>query len=509
MRKLALLLLLYAFLPFAQAMAEVDPEEILRQLPPPQVNYAIPEIKSVKPPVALPDYSNAEHFGRPQPSQEQLERSLENIKAVLEVPALTSTMRLLSNLADEQTKSSQRVSHSHSAAGDKDDENEDNRVTVTSSARPIKPPPPLVVPKPAKPTYPPPTGKLISAWKTLRKNPGLLEFEASLNNDRQLAADAFDIMLQLSEKAENMQPKSDGPAEENGEPTAEEGAGEETAPAGSHDAVLAKAMGLYKKQDWKGIKNLFQENLEAGESKEGLRYLVEAEINEAKPNYMQIRRLAGELLKLAEDDPIGNYGMALYFYNAKKPNTAKAQTHLDIALKAKNPPEGASGLYWQMTFKKFMIPLLVLLAAIIGGISQVIKKRKAAAGEAASEPDSNEENAEKESKPAGKLMQKLGPIIDKLKGLMARFKKKPAAATEGDIDSEESETETTETSEEADESEPEETENEKAESEDEESEEETEEEEDNELEADDAENTEEEEEEEEEEDDEDAEETTA
>lgn len=441
-------------MPWTEVMAEIDPEEILRQLPPPEVNYTLPEIRAVKPPVTLPDYSTVEHYGRPRPSTKELERSLEQIKSVTENPAVSSTIKLIKDLSDDKRGSDQpsqssqtdnpRESKTQPSPTESSTQKPSSNTETTPRPEVVKPPPVEIAPK--APAYPPPTGKLLASWQTLRKNPGLIELEESLTRDRQLVEDTFAMAIQLSadksaeQGEEGEQPEGGADGEVEGE-----GEGEDTAPAGSHDAVLATAMGLHKKQDWKGLKNLFQDNPEAGETKDGLRYIIEAEINEAKPNYMQVRRYSNQLLGLDENDAMANYGLAIYYYNASKPDTSKAGDHLAVALKAKNPPEGASAFYWKLTFKKFMIPLLLVIAGLIGGISHVIKKKKAAATIDLDSP-AKSETAEAEEKPQGKLMQKLAPLLDKFKGLFARFKKKKAA--EPDIARTTSEATATESSEE-------------------------------------------------------------
>lgn len=427
MTKNCITLLLLLVLAWSPIIAEIDPEEILRQLPPPEVNYTLPEIRTVKQPVALPDYSTAEHYGKPATSKREFERSLKSVKSLLETQAVTSTIKLIGNLANKQQKSMSPADRAASGSqpGAKGPNPVQSAQTAQSDAKPqtasteraVKPPPVAL-----KPAVPPPTGNLMAAYKTLRQNPALLEFEQSLSRDRQLAVDTFEVALQLAANP----PKTESNDSESAIDESEE---EEKAPAGTHDAVLATAMGLYKKQDWKGLKDLFSENQEAGETKDGLKYQIEAEAKEAKPNYMQIRRYSDQLVKIDEQDPMGNYGLALAYYNAKKPNTAKAQEHLAVALKAKTPPEGASSLYWSMTFKKFMIPLLIVIAALIGGISKVIKKKKAAALDILDQP-ADQIKPEAETKQPGKLMQKLTPLIDKLKGIMSRFKKKPATTAD-------------------------------------------------------------------------------
>ena len=412
-------------------MAEIDPEEILRQLPPPEVNYTLPEIKAVKPPIALPDEMKVEYYGRTKPSTRPLEKALKQIESVKDNPVVSSTVKLIKRLADarkEEQNTARNTAKGVTAqpggqpAQTTSAAQKSAAVDSSTPTRPVKPPPVTVV---AAPSHPPPTGNLMAAWQTLRKNPGVVGFEESLARDKQLAEDAFEMALQLSEK-ESTKSGEDGDSGEDSEVA--EGEEGESAPAGSHDAVLATAMGLYKKQDWKGIKDLFSENPEAGATKDGLRYMIEAEINEAKPNYMQIRRYSDQLAKIDENDAMANYGLALAYYNAKKPNTAKAGEHLAIALKAKDPPEGASAFYWSMTFKKFMIPLLLVIAGLIGGIAQIIKKKKKAAAGIDLEKPAEPAGSEQELKPQGKLMQKLAPLLDKFKGILARFKKKPANA---------------------------------------------------------------------------------
>lgn len=465
MNKKSLYLLFVSLLLWSPAMAEIDPEEILRQLPPPEVNYTLPEIRTVKPPVSLPDYSAVEHYGRPRPSKKELDRSLNSVKTFFETQAITSTLKLLGNLTKKSVRSEQSPDHGMANEGQPGSSMAMQQSTVSTQPRPVKPPP---ITLPTLPAVPPPTGNLLSAYRVLRQNPALLELEESFEHDRQLAVDAFEMTLQMAAKSPK---KTAGEGEQ--EISADEESGDDKkAPAGAHDAVLAKAIGLYKSKNWKGLKDLFAENPEAGDSKDGLNYRVEAEINEEKPNYMQVRRIADQLAKIDKEDAMANFGLALYYFNAKKPDIAKAQGHLSIAMKAKNPPEGSSSLYWSMTFKKFMIPLIILIAALIGGISHVIKKRKASI---TLDLDQIEERIKPEPKKAGKLMQKLSPLFDKLKAILSRFKKKPVATADAESPAAATEEEATEEAEEDVEIEEEDEENEVEEEDEETLEEETEE----------------------------------
>lgn len=330
----------------SQALA-LEPEDVLRNMPSPEINYPINEIRVITPPALMPALP-AEAVDQPQekPSYEA-KKLLNDIQKQVSSPVIDSTRKLVGNLsrptAVKKNKADAQLANSSATLA------ASNTAAVPAGKKAIKPQALLTA-----------TGtRLLAAVRTLASNTALLELRQSFTADSDLAGDIFALYLE--------------------QPQDQEGADKaEDTKSSSYDSVLATAIGMYKKSQWQELKNLFVENPEAGETPDGLKYQVEAELNSEKPNYMAAKRFADQLLEADKNDPIGNYAVALFFYNSKKPNLVKAQQALDIALKAKKPPDGAANLYWTMTFKKFAIPLIAVIAGIIAGITQLIKKRKAA-----------------------------------------------------------------------------------------------------------------------------------
>ncbi|MGM0599334.1 MAG: hypothetical protein ACQETH_05910, partial [Candidatus Rifleibacteriota bacterium] len=273
----------------------------------------------------------------------------------------------------------------------------------------------------------------------------------------------LNLVTEVIEQSQKFQQKQ----KEKDKDKAEKEAQPEEELTGKFDSVFAKAKVLRKKENWKALARLFQDNQEAGETQEGLEYRIEAEINSDKPNYYGARRLASSLIKDNRRHPLANYAMALYYYNAKRPNPKKASSHLNIALKAKNPPAGASKLYWITMLKKFWLGLVIVIAGIIGGIDYLRKKKKADAPEKTEdkaetapdnkdEPTKSEEDKEKEpiASDSGKLgklkslvsaklellTNKLKPIIDKIKKKKNKTEDIKLEEAKEDPDSEEEDT---------------------------------------------------------------------
>lgn len=374
-------------------MASDDALSILDSLPAPEVEYDKAPINS------YPD-SPKESLRRTGSTAQPVEPSLNKQKSFpsnqilknISSPALESVTRMIKNLSRAPIETKKIESNNADASA------------IASLAKKIE-----IVEK---------KSNLLRNFETLKKNKLVTSLQESLLKDYTLAVS----VLELSQRLHDQKGQSEG-----------EESWENEKDAKSFDAIFAKAKGLQKKEKWKDIQTLFKSNAEAGETKEGLEYQIEAELNSAKPKYSSARRLANELVKLNKTNPWANYALALFYQNLKRPNTKKASSHLAIALKAKKPPAGASKLYWMMLLKKLWIVLLAILAAIIGGVSHLVKKKKAASlaaedsapgeGEAApvvaAEPPSGKFHEMK-----AKILEKLKPVIAKLEPLLSKLRKK-------------------------------------------------------------------------------------
>ena len=402
MKKAFSLIALAALLFVATTLQANDPEDILRNLPAPEVHYPVEEIR-IKPVPAVPA---ADPVPLPPPARPyEIRKLVDKAKETSGNPIVKTTRKIVETLSRPKAKV---ATHTHAIASA-------TRSIATGTLG-------LAAAKPQQtiqPTW------VVKAAKTLAENPVFTMLDARIASETAFAKDVFDIYVQGYESEEK-------PAEEE-------------QPVAKFDSIMVTAAGLQKKAQWQELKNLFAENPEAGETVEGLRFQIEAEVNSAKPNYMNAQRFARQLLESEGDDPLGHYAMAMFYYNSKKPNLTQAKKSLDIALKAKNPPAGASSLYWTMTLKGLAIPLLLVFAGLAGGVAHFIKKRKAAAvatlleNEAtpAKDVDPAAPTAASESPPppASGLKAKLQAISEKIRELLKKMpfgkgKSKPLPAPE-------------------------------------------------------------------------------
>ncbi len=316
-----------------------DAEDILRNLPSPTINYHLehirvtPALVRATEPVPLP----------PEEPSYEARKIVEKVKSVETTPMIRSTRKIISNLSTPRSK--QEMLQASTAS---------NTPSMSASAtaamaRAVKPPPVAT------------STRIIAAVKVLAANQDLKKLQDGLASDTALAKDIFNLFVEKW----------------NPEASSDEAAATETETS-KFASIMATAAELEKKKDWQGIKDLFSENPEAGEVPDGLRFQIQAELNAEKPNYKSAQRFANQIIEKEESDPLANYALALYYYYNPKPNVEKARKALDIALKAKNPPEGASSLNRTMMLKKMLLPILLLLAGIGAGINWLIKKRKTA-----------------------------------------------------------------------------------------------------------------------------------
>lgn len=318
----------------------VEPEEVLRNLPAPQVNYPLEEIriKNETPPDSAVIVSPV---NPPPPAPpEEIKRLARKAVETSKLPFIKSARKLIDILSKPVVLATNTPAVTLATSVPK---------VATSSIKLAAKPVTRVVAT---------STRVISAFKTLSENSEIARIRANIDSEVAFASDLFNLFLN---DAQNVaQPE---------EPTQDEA---------KFDSVFVSAQAMKQRQKWPELKRLFEDNPEAGETADGLRFQIEAEIYSSKPNYMTAQRFANQLKKAEADDPLADFATALFYYHSKKPNLDKAKQALEKALKAPKVPEGASTLYWQIMGKKFMIPLLLLVAGVFAGISLFIRKRKTA-----------------------------------------------------------------------------------------------------------------------------------
>lgn len=387
----------------ASIVAAQDPLTILDQLPPPEVEYETAPVNSYP----HEEQKVVEEYPKLVPPEPE-PANIDTGKLIDQsTPAsFKSLANLVKTISTPQASKTVEISE------------EKNEIQVSKPAQ-IDPTKIKIVPA---------RSKAYQSFKILQNNQLISDWQSSLQQNYQLFCESIELSQKFSQ---NSAQKGEEASEEEGEEGAEK----------SFDAVFAKAKGLQKKEKWSEIIELFQENGEAADSKEGLEMILESRLNEAKTDLNSIKRSGDRLARLDKKNPWANYALAYYFYNAKKPNPTKASNYLNLALKAKNPPPGASKLYWTALLKKlWMVPLL-LLAALIGGVNHVMKKKKAAKLLLAEGESSEPESTTEPTSDAGKtgLAAKLSPLLKKLQPLLDKLKKKKPEAgpveTDADLDS--------------------------------------------------------------------------
>lgn len=410
-----------------QALAYVDPDDILKNLPPPQVNFPVPVIQASMP-VLLPQ--NATMI--PNLGKDLAKINFEDqLRRLADASLLNPWKKLASNLATSKKASATPALTSLPE--------KQPRVTAPT-AKATKPPIVDLPPKTGNISKPSESESKIVATETTRIEVAAVSNDKPETEIEKPLIDQQPQPLSVEDKAtkgdkdrnddENPAQPSDA-SEESEEKTdteeqvEEEEDAEKTGITGAHDGVIAKATGLYKKSQWKEIKALFSDNPDAADTPDGRKFMLEAELNESKPNYMQIRRYSDQLIKADKNNALGNYGMAVFFVNNRKPDSAKALKHLETALKSKNPPQGASSLYWQLTLKKFAIIFIALLGLIIVGVVKLVKKKKNATIELDNpETDQVSSDSQPENPAKPGLSARFKAFIDKVKNLAQRFKRK-------------------------------------------------------------------------------------
>lgn len=104
---------------------------------------------------------------------------------------------------------------------------------------------------------------------------------------------------------------------------------------------------------------------------------IMSEFKKKKPNLTNFKRLGEQIVEHESGNSIGNYALAYYYYHAKKPNLSRAKKAISLALKGQNPPEGASSLSFKITLKSYQNVIIILSAVLFLVIALVLKKKKA------------------------------------------------------------------------------------------------------------------------------------
>ncbi|MEW6711215.1 MAG: hypothetical protein AB1403_15415, partial [Candidatus Riflebacteria bacterium] len=299
-----------------------DPLSILEQLPPPEVEYPKAPAKSY-PPVEIDQADDEDYSAATAPvNAPPLPPPKIDTKKLIEqnTPRVVKSLSgLIKNISQPAASKTAEIASSPQVVAANANNKETAKPLTDAEVKKAKISKPLPIQTQA-----------YQALKTLRKNPLIDEWDIALKKDYQLFLDSIELSQKMSAKNAD----SEEPVE--GEEGSETEDGQEKGK--SFDSVFAKAAGLKKSEKWKDIANLLKDNPEAAETPEGLELSIEANLSLEKPNIMAAKRSADALLKKDKQNGWANYAMAMHFFSAKKPNTAKASTHLDLALKAKNPP---------------------------------------------------------------------------------------------------------------------------------------------------------------------------
>ncbi len=161
------------------------------------------------------------------------------------------------------------------------------------------------------------------------------------------------------------------------EETASETVGEGEPPS---DEKLTEAESLFNDKKWAELQAFLGENPKLEELPRGMEMKIQCLLQEKAINYQMVKRVGDSLIGTEgqEKNPWGNLGLAHFWAYSKKPDLAKALKHADIARSPKrNPPAGASTLYWTIYLKKNWLYGLILVGVIVAGADSARKKAKA------------------------------------------------------------------------------------------------------------------------------------
>ncbi|MBI3038907.1 hypothetical protein HYY75_07655 [bacterium] len=140
------------------------------------------------------------------------------------------------------------------------------------------------------------------------------------------------------------------------------------------EALLSK-LEIFKKENKPNeIIGLINEHPELSDNIQAQEFFIESLLKQSQVNTINVKRAADNLFQKDQKNALANLGMGYYYVYSKKPDLGKAISFLRTASSVKNPPEGASALYWKAVFKKWWLILLVFLAGLIAAGDFIRKK---------------------------------------------------------------------------------------------------------------------------------------
>ncbi len=206
--------------------------------------------------------------------------------------------------------------------------------------------------------------------------------------------------------SEPASPEGETNAEEAGQPEGEgntegeEAAGEDGKPkeVANLDEIIDEANGLKDKGSWDELLTCLEK---AGESADArvLSLRLDGLLHQKKLSIDRIKPVAEALLQADNRSQIANYAMGYASAYGRKPNLALALNFLTKAKAGRKPYPGASSLYWQLWLKKNWYLFLLLIGGGIFGFDRYKKKKKKQA-EATPQPEGTLEQSADATTPA-------------------------------------------------------------------------------------------------------------
>ncbi len=212
-------------------------------------------------------------------------------------------------------------------------------------------------------------------WKLCKKT-----FQFIYDNTKDLKTDQVSKNKDTTKAKSDKEDSKDGgkeDSEENDEEDEDSEEEEEKVDYSKYNDVIAKAQNLYENGKWTELEDLFAENNEAGSAPAAQKYKVMLEYRKDKPNINLIRSYSATALEDNPNSPEGNFGMAYYLYNRKKPDINNAKKHLEKAINCEKPLKEAIEFANKMKSNIWIYILIIFVFSLTGiGVFFFIKLKK-------------------------------------------------------------------------------------------------------------------------------------